>query len=72
MRARRQLPASRRLCWCMVVETDNFAKDAARAGPRPSDAVEIWLRRGFKDRYEAALAEPVPAELVLLATRLCH
>jgi hypothetical protein len=56
----------------MVVETDNFAKDAARAGPRPSDAVEIWLRRGFKDRYEAALAEPVPAELVLLATRLCH
>jgi hypothetical protein len=56
----------------MVSDKDIFGRDGRVFAPAPPDAVEVWLRGGFKDRYEAAITEPVPDELIILATRLCH
>jgi hypothetical protein len=45
--------------------------DTVRAAPPPRDtpesrAVDAWVRREFGTRYESALTDPLPAELVSL------
>jgi hypothetical protein len=43
----------------------------SRSGPEAA-AVETWVRRSFIDRFETALSEPLPQELVLLVAKLFH
>lgn len=33
-------------------------------GALPGDAVDVWLRRDLKRRYDDALREPLPRDLV--------
>jgi hypothetical protein len=42
-----------------------------RIGPEAA-AVDLWLHRGLVDRFDVALSEQLPQELVLLVARLFH
>ncbi len=42
-----------------------------RSGPE-TGAVEHWLRLEFARRFDAAISESLPANLVVLADRLFH
>jgi hypothetical protein len=59
----------------MVSEKDMTGQASAPGHRRfgeEAGALDVWLHREVAQRFAAALSEPVPAELVLLAAKLFH